>query len=103
MNYMETKYGDTLAAKLAELQDKPAFKPYQDYSNGDDAFALYLAFVDRRITKMIGIGLFDLEDCLIRDMYDDEYTPQEAAVAAIQNDDLYSELLGYELTTGEYY
>lgn len=100
MNYIESKYPNEDYSKYSDL---PRWQKYLNYAGGDNQFALWLAFTNSRVNKLIGVGLFNLEDWLIRDSFDNGDTPQEAAVQAIQNDRLYCELLGYELNEGIYY
>lgn len=48
-----------------------------EYAGGDTGFAKWLDEVNSIIERQIEIGLFDLEDMLTRDAYDDEVTPEE--------------------------
>ncbi len=100
MNYIEMKYPDI---DYSKYEDNPSWASYLNYAGNDNQFALFLAFTDKRCRRLIGVDLFSLEDFMSRDCFDSGMTPQETAVEAILNDDLYSEMLGYELTTGEYY
>lgn len=63
------------------------------YAHGDERFGVWLYLVDRVLTGMIGVGLFDLADWNIRDAYDDGLSPGEAAREAMRNDDTYSDYL----------
>lgn len=65
---------------------------YLSYAGNDERFALWLAVVERCISRMVGIGLFDLEDCLMYDAYESGMSPKEFALEALQNDSLYSEM-----------
>lgn len=52
------------------------------YAHGDRDFALFLLVVDARCRRHQGVSIFDLEDALWRDFYDDGITPAEALDAA---------------------
>ena len=65
---------------------------YLSYAGNDERFALWLAYADRRVTKMVGVSLFDLEDALSRDAFDSGMSPKEFALEALENDSLYSEM-----------
>jgi len=49
----------------------------EEYADGNKEFAKWLDQVNVIITKQIEIGLFDLEDMLTRDAFDDEVEPIE--------------------------
>lgn len=53
------------------------------------SFEDWLAQVDQEVQNFVGIGVHDLEDCMMRDWYDDETQPAEAAKMALDNDTLY--------------
>ncbi len=99
-NYISKNHPNVDYSKYA---DNPQWHEYLKYAGGDNEFALFLAFTDKRCMKLIGVDLFSLEDSMIRDMFDNGDTPQQAAVATILNDSLYSEMIGFEPNTGEYY
>ena len=47
-------------------------------------FESWLARVDAIITNTVGIGMDDLQDMCYRDMYDDGYSPKEAAKETLE-------------------
>jgi len=49
----------------------------------------WLEQVDQEVENRIGIGVHHLEDCTLRNWYDDEIQPAEAATMALDNDTLY--------------
>jgi hypothetical protein len=56
------------------------------YCDGED-YKNWMDIVDRLITNELGFGAFDLPDRRIswEDMFNDGWTPEEAAQEAIQN------------------
>jgi hypothetical protein len=50
----------------------------------------WLEQVDQEVQSRVGIDLHSLEDCTLRDWYDDEIAPADAAAMALDNDTLYS-------------
>ena len=100
MNYIQERHANVDYSKFS---DNPNWEQYLSYACGDEEFGLFLAFTDRRCQKLIGVDLFSLEDFMSRDCFDSGMTPQETAVEAILNDDLYRNLLGFEVNIGTYY
>lgn len=64
-----------------------------NYAGDDSDFALWLAAVDQRIAKALGLGMLDLADFQARPLYDDGMTPREGAMACLAFNDL-DDLLG---------
>lgn len=62
---------------------------WMKYAGGDAYFAVWMALVNRRVVRRIGIGVLDLGDATYRDWYDDGIDPQEAANLAIDEDDTF--------------
>lgn len=48
-------------------------------------FRAWLREVDEYVNLLVGCSLHDLEDYMWRDLYDDEFEPQEAAETAIED------------------
>lgn len=48
------------------------------------SFKVWLRQVDTIINRQIGCSLHDLEDYCWRDLYDEEYAPEEAAEVALE-------------------
>jgi hypothetical protein len=69
------------------------FARVADQDGGDERFGLWLALVDNRITRAVGVGLFDLADWPIRDSYESGDSPTEAALIALESDDTYAALV----------
>jgi hypothetical protein len=84
---------DTLPAdKLAAALDKYAARPTMAAYTTDARFGLWLTLVDRRVTALAGVGVFDLADWNMRDAFDAGATPKDAAIEALQSDDTFAEL-----------
>jgi hypothetical protein len=62
------------------------------YGNGDPYFALYLFIADRKCTRRVGFGIFDLADYLWYDAYENGTSPGWAVREALENDDTFSGL-----------
>lgn len=52
------------------------------YASGDRGFAMFLLAADARSRRHHGVSIFDLEDALWRDFYDEGLSPAEALDAA---------------------
>src|SRR5687768_14909274 len=72
------------------------FSRVAEHDGGDDRFGLWLALVDNRLTRAVGVGLFDLGDWPIRDSFESGDSPREAALIALESDDTYAALVGGE-------
>ena len=57
---------------------------YAGDGNGSVEFAAWLRQVDACVEGSIGLSLFDLSDCLLRDWFDSDIEPEEAAEMAIE-------------------
>ena len=64
-----------------------------DYAGGNAEFALWMAVVDQRMMKLIGLTSQDLADFPSRDLYEDGLTPREGVQACLAYNDL-DDLLG---------
>jgi len=49
----------------------------KDYAGGDTEFEQWLDEVDEIVEAAIGVGLFDLEDMLLWDCFNDGNSPEE--------------------------
>lgn len=92
MSWLDTQPEDKVAQALAKREG--ATDRAASYSGGDARFGLWLALVDSKVSRAVGLGLFDLGDCNLRDMYDDDMGPTAAAREALSQDDTYSALFG---------
>lgn len=93
------KITTALASYRAHRDGK--FARVAEHDGGDDRFGLWLALVDNRITRAVGVGLFDLGDWPIRDSYENGDSPREAALIALESDDTYAALIGGSFGGGE--
>lgn len=59
---------------------------------GEPSFALWLALVDNRIGRLIGLGHRDIADWTWYDGFESGMSPRDAAIEALQNDDTFSSL-----------
>jgi hypothetical protein len=62
-------------AALAKVQGTPWIK----YAGGDAYFALWMALVDHRVMRRVGLSVLDLSDQPFTDWYEDGITPAQAA------------------------
>lgn len=95
----EAEEPEKIRAALANYRERrktPQLRRVSEYDGGDDRFGLWLALVDARIGRRVGVGLFDLADWNMRDAYDDGSSPKDAAQQALESDDLYAGFLGGE-------
>lgn len=83
-------------ANYRERRDTPQLRRVSEYDGGDDRFGLWLALVDARIVRRVGVGLFDLADWNMRDAYEGGSSPAEGAREALESDDLYAGHFGGE-------
>jgi hypothetical protein len=65
-----------------------------EHDTGDERYGLWLALVDARLSRAVGVGLFDLGDWNMRDAYEDGMSPRDAAHETLAQDDTYSALVG---------
>lgn len=94
MTWLDEQPGDRVATWAATIKANPErYGRVTRYADGDDAFAVWLVLVDRRITRAVGVGLFDLADWPMRDAYEGGMSPREAALEALANDDTFAGLL----------
>jgi len=70
-------------AKIMAAVDKPSAKAWMNYAGNDEFFALWMALVDRRVVRRVGLGVLDLSDANYHDWYDDGVTPAQAAELAV--------------------
>lgn len=47
-------------------------------------FDTWMRYVDAEVSGLLGLSVYDLPDRPYRDMYEDEYTPEEAAAEALE-------------------
>lgn len=68
----------------------PESQRYVDeYAHGHKRFGLWLHLVDRQLRRKVGLTHRDLVDWTWRDAFEDGLTPREAALEALENDDLF--------------
>ena len=58
---------------------------FNHYACGKPDFAAWLRAIDALILDALGVGLFDLPDVLLRDMFDDGMTSAEVAADMIDD------------------
>jgi hypothetical protein len=94
----EAQEPDKIRAALADYATRrgTTLRRVGEYDGGDDRFGLWLALVDARIVRRVGVGLFDLADWNMRDAYESGASPREAAQEALESDDLYASFVGGE-------
>lgn len=57
-----------------------------EYANGDLAFAAWLMIIDNHLKSKIGVSIFDLDDNMWRDEYDDGTHPIAALEAFLEDE-----------------
>lgn len=92
-DWLSTKDPASVQDGVDRMRDRPDGRHMQ-YARGDARFALWLALVDRRVGRMVGLSLFDLADVTLRDWFDDGMSPREAAEEALANDDTFAAFTG---------
>lgn len=92
----QTKVEDMLT-KLREAEWMRHGRNWLDMAHGDESFALWLVMADSRCSRLIGLGIFDIEDYTWADEYEAGSSPSEAVVEALRSDDLYSSLFDAEV------
>lgn len=91
-DYLSTKPASDVAAAVGAMRGAPTSR-WMVYARGDARFAVWLALVDKRVARKVGISLFDLGDCTLRDWFEDGLSPSEAAGEALASDDTYAFLV----------
>lgn len=90
----EAQEPEKIRAALANYRERRGTLRVGAYDNGDDRFGLWLALVDARIVRRVGLGLFDLADWNMHDAYTDGASPKDAAQQALESDDTYASFVG---------
>ena len=90
---LRTVPADRLGDYLELVATSSRYANHLDYARGDVPFALWLALTDRRVTRRVGLGIFDLSDAPFADYFEDGMTPAEAADAVLEADDTFG---GYD-------
>ena len=81
----------------ADLETYRTKRPsVSEYDTGDERFGLWMAYVNARLLRSVGVGLFDLADWNMRDAYEAGTSPADAAREALASDDTFSALFGGE-------
>lgn len=62
-----------------------------DYAGGNPDFAAWMDEVDQEVYRIAEIGVFDLEDYSFHSAWESGQSPEDAAVDALDNDELYSQ------------
>ena len=79
----------------ADLETYRTKRPsVSEYDTGDERFGLWMAYVNARLLRSVGVGLFDLADWNMRDAYDGGASPKDGAQEALESDDLYASFVG---------
>jgi hypothetical protein len=87
------------AAKLERMLEAalthPACERARDYAGpgADPAFVVWLRLLERRVLSGFGVSCFDLADYCYRDAFEAGMTPREAALEALEGDDLFGPFL----------
>ena len=78
--WLDQKPADVVEAAIETLsrQDDPAAEALFSYCGQDMRFALWLSLANKRVRRLTGVGVFDLEDWRWRDTYDAGESPKEA-------------------------
>lgn len=86
--------------KVAEVIERDGAVLCERYGTDNPRFALWLALVDRHLTRLIGLGHRDIEDWSWRDAFDAETSPREAARTALEDSDLYGPMMAEAMSDG---
>jgi hypothetical protein len=79
-------------AKLREANWTTGSRNWLEVAGGNEDYALWLALCDRRCSRMIGLGIFDLEDWRWGDAFEGDYSPRDAVMECLSEDSIYSEM-----------
>jgi hypothetical protein len=90
MTWLDEQPADKVAKGLDIYQRLG--RPMASYAGDDDRFGWWLKLTDLAVQKRIGLGLFDLADWTLRDLYDDGASPLTAALETIAHDDTFGSL-----------
>lgn len=63
------------------------------HAGGDERYALWLFYADRRCGRLAGVGIFDLVDFGWHDAFTAGDSPRDAAREALESDDLFAPLM----------
>lgn len=86
---------DKVGRAIAALRERsPSY--VDDMADGDERFALWLANVDHRMSRMVGLTHRDIGDWGWRDAYEAGESPRDAAREGLRNDDTYQLFFGGE-------
>lgn len=84
---------DKVERALRSLRERnPAY--IADMADGDERYALWLANVDHRMGRLVGLGHRDIGDWTWWDAYEAGVSPRDAAREALEADDTYQALFG---------
>jgi len=71
------------------IRDNPRYADVVKEAHGDLGFALWLALVDKRLSRL-GVSHSDLADFNSRDCYEAGDSPKEGAQECLEGDDTYA-------------
>jgi len=84
---------EKLAAALRGYRLHKAKLRAAEYAGDDDRFGYWLLLVDRRLGRIIGLSIFDMEDHTWRDDYEAGMSPKDALEEFARNCDDLPELV----------
>jgi hypothetical protein len=90
--WMTRQDPDKVQAAIDKLHESDLGREWLSRAQDDEHYALWLYLTDRQVGRVAGVGLFDLEDCLMADGYEAGYSPSEMAGEALANDSTFSEM-----------
>lgn len=77
-SWLDAQPKEKIDAALERFRMSSGYHRYMDYY-GDERFALFMTLVDRRLTRILGLGSMDLADFNSWDCYESGMSPAEAA------------------------
>lgn len=85
----QSKVADAIASlKKAAEEGSHMAETAMRYSHGDDRYALWLFYMDRRAVRSFGLSVWDLADFMIADAYENGDSPAEALRSGLESDDI---------------
>jgi len=51
-----------------------------------ERFNRFMEKINKEVEKIAGLGVYDLADVSFHDMYEDGFSPREAAIEALENE-----------------
>lgn len=88
MTWVDERSPAEVTATLSKLGALPAdsglgrtWADHLAYTGGDERFALFMVYVDRRVRRTLGVSVYDMADWEFRGAYDSGLSPRETTIS----------------------